>query len=308
MPQSTDRILVAVSGGVDSVYLLHLLSITNEVGIAHFNHNLRPESAMEQKFVERLANRYKCPIYVGSADVNQYCKDNKVSIELGARELRRAFLANTMRNEKYDWLALGHHVNDQAETVLLNLMRGSGIHGLSAMKEVDDEHKIIRPLLKMTKDNIYKCAKELDLRWYEDSSNKSLKFDRNWVRNFLLVKMQTRRRGVVETLADAADRFSSMSDYFKRQSRQWIDTHVTANKFLATSLLAEHPAMQAEIIRELWEDRHGRCTNFTSKRVYEVIKWLSSNPDGGSKIHFGEYDMTIRKGEVFIIDKPEQGV
>jgi tRNA(Ile)-lysidine synthase len=191
MVQTGDAILIGVSGGPDSVALVHILLAfapvySLRIILAHLNHCLRQdESDRDQAFVTALAKRLELPIHVESEDVRRYQKRRHLSIEEAAREVRYRFYHAIAAANGYDKIALGHHSDDNAELILMGLLRGSGPVGISGMRPVRD-NKIIRPLIHLRRSQImnYLAAKQLD--YIEDSSNRDSQFLRNRIRHRLI--------------------------------------------------------------------------------------------------------------------------
>lgn len=177
-----DKVLAAVSSGPDSIALLHLLwrAQVAPLGVFHLNHMLRPEAEEEACFVAAYAKELGLSFYAYQYDVNAYAGENRVSVETAAREVRYRLLEECMEKHGYTKAALGHHKDDQAETVLLHLMRGSGLAGLSGMKPMRDRY--IRPLLPFAKDQIIAYCDAFSLTYYHDRSNFSPEFERNRLR------------------------------------------------------------------------------------------------------------------------------
>ena len=191
------RVMVAVSGGPDSVCLLHVLRELGTVaGVAHFNHRLRgAESDGDEAFVEELARGLGLPFFRGSAPVGAG------NLEQNARRLRREFF----RGLPAERIALGHTLDDQAETVLFRLLRGSGVSGLAGILPVTAEG-IVRPLLEVRRDQVREFLRERGHAWREDSSNRSEKFARNRIRHSLLPSLERDwNPQIVPTLAHLAD-------------------------------------------------------------------------------------------------------
>ncbi|MDH5174954.1 MAG: tRNA lysidine(34) synthetase TilS, partial [Elusimicrobiota bacterium] len=189
-----DRILVAVSGGPDSVCLLHILDrFRKEMGlslhVAHVNHGIRKrESKREEKFVTHLAGRMGLPITVKSLDVPSYARKKKLTVEEAARDMRYSVwerLAGKLNAKK---IALGHTASDQVETVLMHLLRGSGPQGLSGIPPLRKlgSAVIVRPLIKISRDEILGYLKQNNLKFCLDSSNRKTEYFRNKIRLKLL--------------------------------------------------------------------------------------------------------------------------
>ncbi len=227
-----DKIIVAVSGGVDSIVLLDILNelknqLKIELIVAHFNHKLRgAESDEDEEFVRRFASSLGLECYVRSEDTKEYCKRNKISIQEGARELRYNFFETLRLLKGFDKIATAHNANDNAETVLLNLFRGSGVNGLAGIQV--KRGNIIRPLLFATRDEIEAYANEKGLQYRIDSSNLKTSYRRNYIRlKILPLISENINPGIVETLNRTAQIFSELSEFI-----QYEVSKIT--KFIAT--------------------------------------------------------------------------
>ena len=191
--------LVAVSGGVDSVVLCHLCS-ENKIpfAMAHFNFQLREaESESDKAFVTAFAAQLNTELFVKDYDTKKYMAETGKSVQVAARELRYNWFSELLDNFKNTtphsprrtlYMATAHHANDNIETVLMNLFRGTGIKGLRGIQPV--QSSIIRPLLNVTKEAILDYAKTHNLNWVEDSSNSSDKYTRNFIRNKIIPLME----------------------------------------------------------------------------------------------------------------------
>ncbi len=177
-----DRILLAVSGGVDSIAMVRFFADAGfDFGIAHFNFGLRGEdSDGDEKFVKDLAEKAGVPFYVKHFDTKQYAADQKVSIQMAARDLRYEWFDEIVDESGYNYIATAHHLDDQAETFFINLLRGTGISGMHGIRP--KQGKVIRPLMFTTREGILAFAKDVNLVWREDRSNKSRKYLRNKLR------------------------------------------------------------------------------------------------------------------------------
>jgi len=190
MFQPSTRVLAAVSGGPDSVALLHLLGelaprMDLTLGVAHLNHVLRPEAQDEADFVAALARDLALPFHCTAQDVAAYQERHGLSLEEAAREVRYAFYEKVAASAGYHKVALGHHRDDNAEMVLMNLLRGSGPLGLSGIPPVRG-NLIVRPLINLTRAQIMAYLQQGQLEYVTDVSNTDLRFTRNRVRHVLL--------------------------------------------------------------------------------------------------------------------------
>lgn len=183
---SGDRVLLAVSGGIDSIVMCELFSKAGiDFAIAHCNFKLRDEeSEKDSEFVTKLAKKYKVPFHTVSFNTADYAKKNKLSIQVAARNLRYEWFEQIRSKEGYSRIATAHHRDDSIETFFINLIRGAGISGLHGILPL--QGNIIRPLLFTTKDEIISFAKKNKLKFREDSSNISDKYLRNKIRHSIV--------------------------------------------------------------------------------------------------------------------------
>lgn len=195
-----DSILLAVSGGVDSIVMTELFHQSKfSFGIAHCNFKLREnESDEDEIFVSKLAKQYGVSFHTVSFDTTGYAHKNKISIQMAARELRYEWFEKIRREQGYTYVAVAHHHNDSIETVLINLIRGTGFAGLQGIKP--KREKIVRPLLFMSREQIETFANNHKLIWREDASNQSNKYLRNRVRNEIIPQLKALNPQIEHTL------------------------------------------------------------------------------------------------------------
>lgn len=189
-----DRIGVAVSGGIDSVCLLHVLMTvadpTQTLIVCHFDHGLRTESTDDAAFVRNISAAWGLACRVERLDVKSYAKAKHLSLEMAARELRYAALNRLAAALGLNRIALGHHQGDQVETVLLRIIRGTGLDGLGGMDAKRADGLMIRPLLCVNREEIRDYAAKSHLSWVEDSTNSLVEIPRNRVRHELLPQLR----------------------------------------------------------------------------------------------------------------------
>jgi tRNA(Ile)-lysidine synthase len=232
-----DRVAVAVSGGADSVALLRvLLDLRSELGVvlgvAHFNHGLRgKDSEADEAFVAGLARQYGLGFFSGNADVRTHALNNKLSLEAAGRELRYTWLKRIADEQAFDSVATAHTLDDQAETVLLKLLRGAGTRGLAGIYpslEIGtstnfraggrsaDRARIVRPLLSMTRHEVETYLSALGQSWREDMSNIDKRLARNRLRHELLPLLQHEYNpNIRRVLSDTAELARAEEEYWQ---------------------------------------------------------------------------------------------
>jgi len=247
------RIGVAVSGGADSVVLLHILhqlrsEFACEFFVLHVNHHLRAAaSEADESFVRSLARELGLPVFV------QQSPAPASSIEQQARDLRRAFFERTMAEHGLHRVALGHTRSDQAETVLFRLLRGAGLTGLAGMRPVTANH-LVRPLLTCSRDEVRTWAASQNIRWREDASNLDVTFTRNRLRLETLPALANTYNPNLETLlAQSADLAQTEEDYWRGQVDAFFPALVTNTplglQISIVNLRSHHLALQRRLIR-----------------------------------------------------------
>lgn len=213
-----DKVLLAVSGGIDSVVMSTLFSEAGfDFAIAHCNFGLREEeSDADEKFVRKLARKAKVDCHVKHFDTQQFAEDHSLSIQMAARELRYNWFEELAEAQGYQYIALAHHKGDLLETMLLNLTRGTGIAGLHGI--TPKRGRFIRPLLFASKDDIYAYVTENQLIWREDSSNASTKYYRNKIRHDVIPALQELNPKLEQTFQQTAEKVGAVERLFYRQA------------------------------------------------------------------------------------------
>ena len=230
------RLLLAVSGGVDSVVLLHLMNryarehAGLELAAAHCNFHLRGEESMrDESFVRSLAQNAGTPLFFAEFQTEKYAREHGISVEMAARELRYAFFEELLAGKEtdaFDACLLAHHANDNAETFFINLFRGSGVKGLKGMLPKSPDGRYIRPLLFALRSEILEYARQNQLDFVEDSTNAELMCVRNRVRHEVLPVLERYGDGFVGKLNQSMQTLrladALISDWFARLSDRMV--------------------------------------------------------------------------------------
>ncbi|MFN8117049.1 MAG: tRNA lysidine(34) synthetase TilS [Bacteroidia bacterium] len=207
-----DKLLLAFSGGVDSVVLADLLHKAGyTIELAHCNFQLRGQEAKDDTaFCESFAKTMNVPLHVIYFDTKTYAAEHKLSIQMAARELRYNWFKQLKAEHHFDYILTAHHANDNVETLLVNLIRGTGIKGLQGVPE--KQHFMVRPLLFATKEEIRDYALEHKLHCREDSSNQEVKYKRNFIRHQIVPELKKLNPAIEETIHTSVQFFKQSAD------------------------------------------------------------------------------------------------
>lgn len=304
---SKDKLLLAVSGGVDSVVLCELChEASYDFTIAHCNFQLRgEESERDETFVKSLGEKYKVKVEVKKFETERYAAANKLSIQEAARELRYTWfgeLAGSRESlviSQAIHLLTAHHADDNIETLLMHFFRGTGLHGLTGIPE--KAGYIRRPLLHFSREEILAFAKDNNLQWVEDSSNQSSKYTRNYFRNELLPALEKVYPQVRENLYGSIDRFIEIEKLYKLSvagiknklfRKKGNEIHIPVKQLMGY----KNKALIYEIISDY---------GFTEKQVDEVIKLSES--ESGKYIQLPENKYRIIRHRHWFIISPVAG-
>lgn len=282
-----NTLIAAVSGGPDSIAMLHVIrQLTADwrvsIHVAHFNHMFRGKEAEEEaSFVAATAGQMGLGCTVEAFDVPSYLKKTGLSPEEGARERRYQFLHRVARDRKADFIMTAHHANDQAETVLLHLLRGTGPEGLAAI--APREGNLIRPMLSVTKEAIMAYCREHHLAYRLDPTNNEGVYTRNKIRLDLLPYLERFNPRIVQSLVRTADICRWENDFFSEITR-WAmenidiitdDMQVSVDR---SRLDLFHPAVQRRLIRQVLDDYTG-VQGFLSFDHTEALMDLKSGKE-----------------------------
>lgn len=268
-----ERVLVALSGGPDSVALLAALATLApaygiEVVAAHFNHQLRGDEAVrDQRCAEEVARRL-CVAYVVGAPERPAGPAN---IEAAAREQRYAFLAATAAARGCSRIATGHTRNDQAETVLMRLLRGAGSDGLQGIRAVRERH-IIRPLLHCSREQVLAFLRVRGLPVCQDSSNADRRFLRNRVRHEIMPLLRAINKRVDANLASAAEILCEESALLEERARACVEPALASNGGMAVTAIADAPsALRGRIVRMWLHTQRGTLRRLTATHIRQIV-------------------------------------
>ncbi|MDP4285176.1 MAG: tRNA lysidine(34) synthetase TilS [Bacteroidota bacterium] len=301
--QKKDHLLLAVSGGIDSVVLCELC---HQAGflfeIVHCNFQLRgEESERDEKFVLSLGEKYHSNIFIKKFDTNEYVRQNNISVQVAARELRYTWFVELLTEwsiinpSECRWLLTAHHANDNIETLLMNFFKGTGIAGLHSI--LPRQGKLIRPLLFATKDEILEFARENDLSFVEDSSNLTDKYTRNYFRHQLIPSVQKVFPQVEGNLLNNIERFREIEILYQQSVRlhkqklleeKGNEIHIPVLKLLKTEPLKTivyeiikdfgFTAHQTDDVVHLLKSETGKYITSATHKVFKNRNWIIIAP------------------------------
>jgi tRNA(Ile)-lysidine synthase len=305
-----DRVAVAVSGGADSVALLRLLDeLRNELGIVlaaiHFNHKLRgADSDQDEQFVVKLAQRFHLESQSESGDVAVHAKEKHLSVEAAARKLRYEYFQRLLRENQFNRIATAHTLDDQAETVLLKLVRGAGTRGLAGIypKLMVTKGSIIRPLLSIRRKDIEAYLADIQQPWREDKSNRDLRHSRNRVRHGILPRLERHLNpAVYEALSETAEITRAEEDYWTDRVWEILDTVWQTRLFCTAGVLNLKPlasfplALQRRVVRGAAESLG---LNLEFRQVEEILETASQSLTRKSMLLPNRWRVSHQTGEL----------
>jgi len=278
--QDGDKIVLGVSGGPDSLFMLEILNriknnseynLNFEIVVAHINHMIREEANSEEEFVREFCQKINVPFFAKRIDVVKYANNNKIGTEEAGRNIRYEFFDEIMEKTGSNKIAIAHNKNDKAETVLMNILRGSGILGLKGIEPIR-ENKIIRPIIEIERQDIEKYCEENNLEPRIDKSNFENTFTRNKIRNIVIPLIKEEfNPNIVETITRLSEVVVEENKFLERLVKEKYNECLLNKK-------------ENEIILDL--KKFNLQENVIKKRlVLYTISEIKGNTQGIEKIH-----------------------
>ncbi|ARN77224.1 tRNA lysidine(34) synthetase TilS [Nonlabens spongiae] len=293
--QMNAKIGLAISGGLDSVVLAHLLKTAGaDLTFIHVNFNLRgTESDDDEKFVSDLARSWNVEFHSKSVETKQYAHDRKMSTQMAARELRYAFFKELVQNKTVDFVATAHHLDDQLETFLINLGRGSGLQGLTGIPKKNNH--IFRPLLPFTREQILIFAKSQNINWREDSSNASKDYQRNALRHDVIPELKKHMPQLMDNFQESLEYLDAANNLVELELSRFRESVITlknGRQYLNISELKKYPETQTFLHYLLRE---------TGISAIEAIKLLNS--ESGKSLDSSSHNLLRDREHLILSEK-----
>ena len=312
--QNGDKIVVGLSGGPDSVCLLHILSRLKdkfdlEIYAAHLNHQIRGIEAQKDAFyISKLCEEMGITFFIKSINVPEYCEKNGVSIEEGARKLRYEMFYEVKNNTRANKIAIGHNLNDQAETILMRIMRGTGLQGLKGIEYIRDG-VIIRPILDIERSDIEKYCEQNNLNPRIDKTNLESIYTRNKIRLELIPYMKDNfNSNIIESIARMGNSLRSDNDYIENESlikfKEVSNINDDSVEINLSSYINLHNSIKVRILRNSIKHILGD-TNFIDQRHIDDIIDLEDESKIDKVINLPRGIFVYRKKNSIILTNKE---
>ncbi len=279
-----DTVIIGVSGGADSVFLLEICHEMSKkhgfkIVVAHVNHKLRgKESDDDEIFVKKICE--KKGLIFEQADLKRPAKGNLEEI---ARKFRYTFFTGLLKKHKAGWIITAHHLDDNIETVLFNLIRGSFLNGLTGMDPVCSERNLLRPLLDMTKEEIIREMKKKKLRFRTDKSNYDLKYSRNLLRHKIIPLITKINPGFRKTFPENIILFGELKTYMDSVCENMIPANPLTFRKDLDSFLAQPPVIKKSELNSLYRAIHGNSEGFNQKHLFQIMEMMNKRQTGLKK-------------------------
>ena len=282
-----ERIVIGLSGGMDSVCLFHILK---DLGYAleavHVNHGIRGEEAeRDEQFVKNLCEQYNIPFHGFGFDVPKISRENHLSEEEAGRNVRRQAFLEVLEQTNAQAIALAHHGNDRAETFLFHLSRGTGVRGLSSMKPV--EGKLIRPLLWAERKTIEQYVQKNGYEFVEDATNASMDYTRNKIRHQVIPVLEEINPKSITHILGAAEKLSAVSEYVDREAEKLCSLSAVMDskevRILKSVFCQGDPVLQIPVLQKCVEYLTGSLVNITEEHLQKLLELFEMQT--GKEIH-----------------------
>lgn len=290
------KLLIAFSGGIDSVVLTNaILELKGflkieRITLAHFNHRLRDSAGRDEEFCKEQAKSLGLEIFIGSEEVGRIAKEKRANLEETARELRYSFLRKIKEKEGFDLIATAHHLTDLLETVILWLLRGSGVEGLLGFSPAEGD--VVRPLFPVTRKEIEDYARVMNLKWVEDPTNSDPSFVRNRIRQRIIPVLRGINPSVEESFYRLWRIIEMEHDFLQREEEKLKEVSVSGECLEVSKIRGHHPALISRVISDAFSIK-------SFAKIQQVLRLL----ERGGEVPIGEGRKVVRKGSLLCLKK-----
>lgn len=298
-----NKILMAISGGMDSMCMAHLFlnsSVRNDIAIAHVNFALRETDCdLDQRMVEEYATKNNIPFYTTKFDTKEYAKENSISAQMAARELRYDWFFKIQKEFGYDYIAIAHNSDDSVETLFLNLLRGTGVKGLAGIRAKND--RIIRPLLPFMRERITSFVAANNVPYRDDYTNFESHYSRNRLRNVVFPEMRKINPSFVSTVFRSISRFTDgvdvLDDLFEKKKGTLYNIN---NGVVSISIFH----LKKEKSPAFWLYKIVDDYGFNSFQISQIVQAIEGQ--SGKIFHSTTHELVIDREEIIVYERVEK--
>jgi len=294
-------LVVAVSGGPDSMCLLHVFKEQGfkKVVVAHLDHQIRPNSHKDAELVKKTAADYGYDFELMQVQIKKLAGQSNENLEAVGREERYKFFRELKKKYKAEYIVTAHHADDQVETVLLNMLRGAGLEGLAGMKIIEGD--LWRPLLSYSKQELEVYCKKKKLKFIRESTNRDLEYRRNFLRLKVIPLFKKLNPNFLGTMENNIRIWNSAAEYLQRESEKTVESlRLKQHRYDLKKFLHLDEVLQGVVIRRIFEEVHGHKKNLQQSHLEQVLKILRTNVSGKKK-EFGAGKMLMKQKTFFEI-------
>ncbi len=297
-----DELLVAVSGGVDSMVLCELLKSGDyKFSVAHCNFQLRgADSEADETFVKNYCQTHWIPFYTKKFDTLAVAETTKKSIQETARDLRYSWFSELLdENEKLKYILTAHHASDNVETILYRLAKGTGLKGLTGIS-IKDERRIVRPLLFAFKKDILDYAEKNDIAYREDVSNESDKYRRNYIRHHIVPAFENINPAFEKTVAHSIEIFNAVFSFYTDAVSRFEKNFVKNKK---EQTIIDWEKLNLVIHKKILLYEFLSPFNFNTEQVEQIISALEKDNESGKKFFSDTHELLLNRKKIFLREK-----
>lgn len=308
----SEKVILGVSGGADSIAMLYALNELIDYGleliVAHLNHGIRGDEAKgDAEFVKETAKSLRLTFVYGEVDTLSFKEKSQLSLEDAARTLRYKFFNQVMNKHYATKIATAHTLDDQAETVLMRLLRGSGSRGLSGIPPVSNS--IVRPLIDTSRSEIEEYLRSKGVEWVEDSTNESPEFLRNRIRQDLLVELESYNPQIKETLSRTAEILRSEEEFIRREALKHFDDIFNPNKSKLIGDLKHYRSVEKplrfSLLRLTIEKLNSGLKNISSIHIISADDFLLSETASG-EVELPQGTVIVKGYDTFLVTRKSE--